>query len=148
MNFIIFIAYLVSTYQIWLCLPFKLLSEVGCFSDQNSDGILRRILKSFTSPTEEVDMYLSADQKSSKLLSMTSLLTHTVAHFTRSSFTPKINKLVVSRVKVVKNGKILTCKVNFLCQKLSESFSIFFSLKNINLGACFLLLTFFENFNF
>ena len=52
---IIFIAYLVSTYQIWLCLPFKLLSEVGCFSDQNSDGISRRILKSFTSPTEEVD---------------------------------------------------------------------------------------------
>ena len=30
--------------------------------------------------------------------------------------------------------------LNFLCQKLSESFSFFFK-KNINLGACFLLLT-------
>ena len=35
-----------------------------------------------------------------------------------------------------------------LCQKSSESFSIFFSLKNINLGAHFLLLTFFDNINF
>ena len=41
-----------------------------------------------------------------------------------------------------------TFKVNFLYQKLSESFSIFFSLKNINLGAHFLLLTFFDNINF
>ena len=35
-----------------------------------------------------------------------------------------------------------------LRQKSSESFSIFFSLKNINLGAHFLLLTFFDNINF
>ena len=36
----------------------------------------------------------------------------------------------------------LTFKVNFLHQKLSESFLIFISLKNINSGAHFLLLTF------
>ena len=41
-----------------------------------------------------------------------------------------------------------TFKVNFLCQKSSESFSIFFSLKNTNLGAHFLLLTLFDNINF
>ena len=45
--------------------------------------------------------------------------------------------------KSAKSPKLLTFKVNFLYQKLSESFSIFFSLKNINLGAHFLLLTFF-----
>ena len=49
---------------------------------------------------------------------------------------------------VPKFGQNLTFKVNFLCQKLTESFSIFFSLKNINLGAHFLLLTFFDNINF
>ena len=36
----------------------------------------------------------------------------------------------------------------FLCQKSSESFSIFFSLKNTNLGAHFLLLKLFDNINF
>ena len=50
--------------------------------------------------------------------------------------------------KSAKSPNLLTFKVNFLCQKLSESFSIFFSLKNINLGAHFLLLTFFDNINF
>ena len=54
---------------------------------------------------------------------------------------------VVSWVKVVKNGKLLTFKVTFLWQKLSESLYLF-SLKNMILGAHFLLLTFFENFNF
>ena len=61
----------------------------------------------------------------SKFINMTSLLTHTVAHFTRPSFRPKSNNqplkkflsLAVSWVKVVKNCKILTFKVNFLCQK-------------------------------
>ena len=48
--------------------------------------------------------------------------------------------------KSAKSPNLLTFKVNFLCQKISESFSIFFSLKNINLGAHFLLLTFFDNF--
>ena len=38
-----------------------------------------------------------------------------------------------------------TFKVNFLCQKLSESFSIFFSLKNINLGAHFLVIDIFKS---
>ena len=63
-------------------------------------------------------------------LSMTTLLTHTVAHSTKPSFMPKTNNqppkkflsLTLSCAKVVKNGKILTFKVNFLCQKISESF--------------------------
>ena len=50
--------------------------------------------------------------------------------------------------KSAKSPNLLTFKVNFLCQKLSESFSIFFSLKNINLGAHLLLLTFFDNIIF
>ena len=50
--------------------------------------------------------------------------------------------------KSAKSPNLLTFKVNFLYQKLSESFSFFFSLKNINLGAHFLLLTFFDNINF
>ena len=50
--------------------------------------------------------------------------------------------------KSAKSPNLPTFKVNFLYQKLSESFSIFFSLKNINLGAHFLLLTFFDNINF
>ena len=45
----------------------------------------------------------------------------------------------------VKKCHNLTFKVNSMCHKLLESFSIFFSLKNINLGAHFLLLTFFDN---
>ena len=60
---------------------------------------------------------------------MTQLLTHSVAHSTRPSSRSKTNNqslkkflsLAVSWVKVVKNGKILTFKVNFLSQKLSES---------------------------
>ena len=47
--------------------------------------------------------------------------------------------------QAVKKCQNLTFKVNFLCQKSSESFSIFFSLKNINLGAHFSLLSFFDN---
>jgi hypothetical protein len=39
-------------------------------------------------------------------------------------------------------------KVNFLYQKSSESLSIFFSMKNTNLGAHFLLLTFLDKINF
>ena len=58
---------------------------------------------------------------------MTSLLMHTVARSTRPSFRPKINNqqlkkflsLAVSWVKVVKYGKILTFKVNFLCLIIS-----------------------------
>ena len=65
-----------------------------------------------------------------KDFSMTQLLTHTVAHSTRPSFRPKTNNqpnkkflsLAVTWVKVVKMCKILTFKVNFLCQKGSESF--------------------------
>ena len=36
---------------------------------------------------------------------------------------------------MIENCQFLTFKVNFPRQKLSKSFSIFFSLKNINLGA-------------
>ena len=36
----------------------------------------------------------------------------------------------------------------FSMSKIIESFSIFFSLKNTNLGAHFLLLTLFDNINF
>jgi hypothetical protein len=50
--------------------------------------------------------------------------------------------------KVLKFDQNLAFKVKFLCQKLSKSFSIFFSLKNVNLGAHFLLLKFFDNINF
>ena len=42
----------------------------------------------------------------------------------------------------------LTFKVNFLCQKSFESFSIFFLLKKTNFGAIFLLLIFFDKINF
>ena len=48
---------------------------------------------------------------------------------------------------VVKKFLNLTFKVNFLSQKSFESFW-FFSLKNISLEEGFLLLSFFENFNF
>ena len=46
--------------------------------------------------------------------------------------------------KSAKSPNLLTFKVNFLYQKLSESFSIFFSLKNINLGAHFLITSIFQ----
>ena len=82
--------------------------------------------------------------------SMTQLLTHTIAHSTRSSFSPKNNNqptkklliLTVSWVKVVENAKILTFKVNFLCQKY-PNLSKKLSLKNIILGA-FLKTSIFE----
>ena len=48
--------------------------------------------------------------------------------------------------KVPKFDQNLTFKVNFLCQKLSESFSIFFFIEEYQFS--YLLLTFFENFNF
>ena len=81
--------------------------------------------------------------------SMTQLLSHIIAPFTGLSFMLKTNNqlykkklyLAFSWVNVVKNCKILTFKVNFLCQKLSESFQKKFSLNNINLGAHILLLT-------
>ena len=50
--------------------------------------------------------------------------------------------------KSAKSPNLLTFKVNFVYQKLSESFSIFFSLKDINLGAHFLLLRFFDKIIF
>ena len=78
---------------------------------------------------------------------MTSLLTHTVAHSSRSSFRPKTNNqpiekfliLAVSSVKVVENGKILTFKHNFCKSKIIRIFLKKNSLKKIILGAHFLL---------
>ena len=82
---------------------------------------------------------------------MTQILMHKDAHSTRPSFRPKTNNqpikkflsLLVSWVKVVKNWKTLTFKVNFLWQKWFESFYIFF-IEEYH----FLLLTFFENIHF
>ena len=48
----------------------------------------------------------------------------------------------------VQNHQNLIFKVNFLCQKSSESFQKFFSLKNMKLGAQFLLMTLFAYCNF
>ena len=64
------------------------------------------------------------------LVSMTSLLTHTVAHSTRPSFRPKPTisplktflSLVVSWVKVVKNDKILIFKVIIFYVKIIQIF--------------------------
>ena len=46
------------------------------------------------------------------------------------------------------NVPIFDFQSQFSMSKVILIFLIFFSLKNINLGSCFLLLTFFENFNF
>ena len=56
---------------------------------------------------------------------------------------PKGNYYIL-RNDVMGRCQNLTFKFNFLCQKSSESFS----LKNTNLGAHYLLLTFFDNINF
>ena len=82
---------------------------------------------------------------------MTTLLTHTVAHSTKPSFMPRTNNqppkkflsLALSCAKVVKNGKILTFKVNFLCQKLSESFSIFFFIEEYQFRGTFSVIDIF-----
>ena len=53
-----------------------------------------------------------------------------------------------NELRFVKKCQNCTFKVDFLCQKSTESFWIFFSLMNINLGDHFLIKTFFSNFNF
>ena len=116
----------------------------------------QRILLKFISLTMHLSNWKGACFVQKLYSSMTQLLSHTIAHFTGSSFMLKANNqpykkvlaLVFSWVNVVKNCKILTFKVNFLRQKLSESFQKKFSLTNFNLGAHFLLLSFFDNFNF
>ena len=55
-------------------------------------------------------------------------------------------------LRIVLMGRCQKCqnstfKINFLYHKVSESFS-FFSMKNMDLGAHFLLLPFFDNINF
>ena len=47
-------------------------------------------------------------------------------------------------VQFVKSRGIWTIKVNFRCQKISESFQLFFSLENINLGPLFLITSIFK----
>ena len=46
--------------------------------------------------------------------------------------------------KSAKSPNLLTFKVNFLCQKLSESFPFFF-IEVINLGAHFLIVSIFKS---
>ena len=105
---------------------FKPKYKFGLWSKKILKVVIKQVVKffifSFFYPGKTISII--------KNISMTSLLTHTVAHSTRPSYRPKINNqplkkflgLAVSWVKVVNNGKILTFKVNFLCQKLSESF--------------------------
>ena len=50
--------------------------------------------------------------------------------------------------QAIEKWQFLTFKVNFLCHKLSESFSIFFFFFLTNIGAHFLLLTLFDIINF
>ena len=82
-----------------------------------------------------------------KYISITTLLTHTVAYSTRHSFRPNTNYHLIiffnSYGHLSESCKILTFKVNILCQDNPN-----LSFKNVILGAIFLLLTFFENFNF
>ena len=116
----------------------------------------QRILLKFISLTMHLPNWKGACFVQKLYSSMTQLLSHTIAHFTGSSFMLKANNqpykiffdLSFSWVNVVKNCKILTFKVNFLCQKLSESFQFFFISTYFNWGTHFLLLTFFDNFNF
>ena len=55
---------------------------------------------------------------------------------------------LMGRCQKVQNHPTSWLSKSIFYIKLSESFSIFFSLKNINLGAHFLLMTFFDNINF
>ena len=105
------------------------------FNGQTANFILKppkelMLKKPIWSAIETAMFYYSGDMYSWSSL----LLMHTVAHSTRPSFRHKTNNqllkkflsLAVSWVKVVNNCKILTFKVNFLCQKLSEPFYFFF----------------------
>ena len=92
-------------YRQWFCLCFK-----------------KKFLWSLYWNSESFDPVVYLRWKN-LIVSMTSLLMHTVAHSTRPSFRPKPNNqtlkkfliLVISWVKVVKNCKILTFKVkNYL----------------------------------
>ena len=50
--------------------------------------------------------------------------------------------------KSVKNCQNFTFKVNFLCQKLSESFSIFFFIEEYQFRSIFFVIDIFDNINF
>ena len=56
--------------------------------------------------------------------------------------------LLVILESKVENGKILTFKIIFLCQKSTESFSTFFSIEEYKKGEQLLLLSYFDNFDF
>ena len=91
------------------------------------------IFKLITTPLQLTNV-VKYEPKMDIYFSMTQFLLHTIAHIAGSSFMLKANNqpykkildLAFSWVNVVKNCKILTFKVNFLCQKLSESFQFFF----------------------
>ena len=53
-----------------------------------------------------------------------------------------------SWVNIVKDCKILTFKVNFLCQKLSESFQIFFFIDQYQLRSTFFVIDIFWQIQF
>ena len=119
--------FFLSCYSLFIVANFYLFMWYDWKNKNCSSLKTRLLLKYYLQNLEKFKRYLRCI-----IISMTSLLMHTVAHSTRPSYRPKIDNqplkksLAVSWVKVVKNGKTLTFKVNFLRQKLSESFSSFF----------------------
>ena len=71
----------------------------------------------------------------------------------KQKFWPRINILnrfffkYVDELQSIKKCQNSTFKVNFLCQKSTDSFQKI-SFKNINLGDHFFVKTFFSRFNF
>ena len=57
-------------------------------------------------------------------------------------------KKSTNELRFIEKYQNRTLKVDFLCLKLSESFQIKFSLKNINLGHQLLLKPFFDKIQF
>ena len=86
---------------------------------------------------------------------MTQILSYTIAHYTGPSLMLKANNqpykffwgFAFSWVNVVKSCKILTLKVNFLWQKLSESFHFFF-IEQYQFRSTYFVIDSFDNFNF
>ena len=74
---------------------------------------------------------------------MTQHLSHTFAHLTEPSFRLKA-KIFGSYVNLQNSD----FQSQFSTSKIIQIFLTFFSLKNINIGARVLILTFFDNFDF
>ena len=87
------------------------------------------------------------DAKTWMWLSMTTLLLHTFANASKHSFSSKAKNncikkfvsLAVTCIKVVKNCKILTYKVNFLCKSKMIQIFIFFSIEQYQVRNTFFL---------